>query len=154
MITPIGEGLPQPHLLVLLRTGELTIYQAISSSDTEWPENTTRSVTLQVRFAKITSRAFEPRQTEVTIPDRPSITEQRRVLRQLVPFQTSPSPEVTLNGVFFTGEQPCWIVGSAKDGVKIHTCSYTIVHSFTACSLWDSKADFLMCTDEVRILCR
>lgn len=59
-------------------------------------------------------------------------------------------PETALSGVFLTGDQPCWIIGTDKSGLKIHSCGYQVVNAFTTCSLWDNSGDFLMHTEEVR----
>ncbi|KAI5121116.1 hypothetical protein M0805_002789 [Coniferiporia weirii] len=146
-LAQIGEASPQPHLIVLLRCGQMAIYQAISIEKPEWPDSTSRSATLQLNFVKMGYRTFEPRQNEAT-EKLSLISEQRRALRNLVPFTTSPTPESALSGVFVTGDQPVWIVGTDKEGLRIHSCGYQVVNSFTTCSIWDSKGDFLMHTDE------
>jgi cleavage and polyadenylation specificity factor subunit 1 len=61
-------------------------------------------------------------------------------------------PDVSLAGVFFTGDRPHWILGTDRGGVKLVPCVHPVVHSFTTCSVWDSKSDFLLYTDEVREL--
>ena len=77
------------------------------------------------------------------------IAEQKRISRNFVPFVTSPTPGVTFSGVFFTGDRPNWILAGNKSGVQIYPSGHSVVHAFTACSLWDSKGDFLLYTDEV-----
>lgn len=149
LMTPIGEDLPQPHLVVLMRSGQMVVYQAVACDNPEWPDETSRNASLRLRFVKLASQYFEPRQNESV--ERSLINEQRRIVRQLIPFQTSPSPDVTLHGVFFTGDQPRWIISTAKGGVKFHSCNYAVVNAFTPCSVWESKGDFLMYTDEVRL---
>lgn len=107
-----------------------------------------RSSFLAVKFVKIASRAFEirrPDETEKTV-----LTEHKRISRTLVPFVTSPSPGINYSGVFFTGDRPSWILATNKSGVKIIPSGHGVVHSFTTCSLWDSKGDFLLYSDEVR----
>ncbi|THH10614.1 hypothetical protein EW145_g1206 [Phellinidium pouzarii] len=143
----IGETSPQPHLIVLLRCGQMAIYQATAIEKPDWPVSTSRTATLQLNFVKRGYRTFEPRPTEVT--EKSSlISEQRRALRSLISFTTSPTPESALSGVFVTGDQPIWIIGTDKEGLRIHSCGYQVVNSFTACSIWDSRGDFLMHTDE------
>ena len=135
---------------VLLKCGQFATYQAVSTKP-EWPEEgTSRLNTLALRFAKVASRYFEPRQNDLT--EKSVLLEQRKTLRTFIPFTTSPTPNETLSGVFFTGDQPCWILATAKAGVQIHSCSYGTVNSFTTCSMWDSKGDFLLYTDEVILL--
>ena len=166
MLAPLGDLHPQPHLMVrscgfiievlphgyfqvLLRCGQFAVYQAIPDEKLEWPPENKRATALRLTFAKKASRAFEPRQ-EVT--EKSTLSEQRRILRILIAFETWPTRDRSLQGVFFTGDQPCWILATAKDGVKIHSCGYAVVNSFTSCSIWDSKNDFLLYTDEVRAL--
>ncbi|KAI6021714.1 CPSF A subunit region-domain-containing protein [Pisolithus microcarpus] len=60
-------------------------------------------------------------------PKKTVLAEQKRISRVFVPFVTSPNPSQTLFGVFFTGDR---------------------LHAFTACSLWDSKSEFLVYSDE------
>ena len=79
------------------------------------------------------------------------IAEQKRISRNFVPFVTSPTPGVTFSGVFFTGDRPNWILAGNKSGVQIYPSGHSVVHAFAACSLWDSKSDFLLYTDEVWI---
>ena len=66
-----------------------------------------------------------------------------------MPFVTSPAPGATLAGVFFTGDRPSWIVRTDRAGLRVHPSGHAVVHAFTACSLWGSRSDFLMYSDEV-----
>lgn len=127
----------------------MAIYEAIATEAAPRTENSSRSVTLLVQFAKVASRNFEVRHNEEI--EKTILPEHKRSSRLLIPFVASPGPEKMLTGVFFTGDQPCWILATDKGGVKIHSCGYSIVHSFTACSIWESKSEFLMYTDEVII---
>ncbi|KLO09211.1 cleavage factor protein [Schizopora paradoxa] len=131
-MAPLGDTHPQPHLMVLLRCGQFAVYQAIPDDKMIWPDSSSRSSSLSLKFSKVMSRAFEPRK-EVT--EKSTLSEQRRILRTLVPFTTSPSADCSISGVFFTGDQPCWIFASSKDGVRIHTCGYAV-------------GDFFLYTDE------
>lgn len=80
------------------------------------------------------------------------LAEQRRISRNLIPFVTSPTPGKTFSGVFLTGDRPSWILATDKGGIRIHASGHSVVHAFTACSLWESKGDFLLYADEVRTL--
>ncbi|KAL5476911.1 CFT1 [Sanghuangporus weigelae] len=146
-VAQIGESSPSPHLIVMLRCGQMAVFQAVPVEKTEFPASSSRNASLKLKFVKMATRLFEPRQNE---PAEKSsiIAEQRRALRNLIPFTTSPNPEVCLSGVFVTGDEPCWIVSTDKEGLRIHSCGFQIVNSFTSCSIWDSKSDFLMHTDE------
>src|ERR1700733_9634313 len=55
----------------------------------------------------------------------------------------------TLSGVFFTGDRPSWILATDKSGVQLYPSGHAVVHAFTPCSLWESKGDFLLYSDEV-----
>ena len=80
------------------------------------------------------------------------IAEQKRISRMFVPFFTSPTPNTTYSGVFFTGDRPNWIMASNKSGVQIYPSGHSVVHAFTACSLWESNGDFLLYTEEVCVV--
>lgn len=96
---------------------------------------------------KTVTRAFDIQQTEEV--EKSVLAEQKRISRQLIPFVTSPVPERTFSGVFLTGDRPCWILSTDKGGVKVMPSGHQVVHAFTACSLWESKGDFLLYSDEV-----
>jgi cleavage and polyadenylation specificity factor subunit 1 len=102
---------------------------------------------LSVKFAKAFSNAFElqhPEEQETS-----ALAEHRRISRQFIPFTTSPAPDKTLSGVFLTGENPSWIVQTDKSSVRTIPSGHAVVHAFTATSLWGSKGDFLLYSDEV-----
>ncbi|TDL22024.1 hypothetical protein BD410DRAFT_828742 [Rickenella mellea] len=146
MVAPMGESNPKPYLLIFLRCGVVAIYEAVRSGPAPRVDGAGRANTLLVQFAKVHSRTFEVRSTDEA--EKTVLLEHKRISRNLIPFVTSPHPQQTLSGVFFTGDQPCWILGTDKGGIKIHPCGYSVVHSFTACSIWESRGDFLMYTDE------
>jgi cleavage and polyadenylation specificity factor subunit 1 len=102
---------------------------------------------LLVKFVKIASKTFEIQRAEET--EKTVLTEHKRILRQLIPFVTSPVQGSSFSGVFFTGDRPSWILATDKSGIRIHPSGHAVVHSFTTCSLWESQADFLLYTDEV-----
>ena len=139
---------------MMLRCGQLAIYQAILTDKPGWPDSGSRN-SLGVKFIKVMSRLFEARQTEPA--EKTSIiAEQRRALRSLIPFTTTPSSSsegeaCSINGIFVTGDEPTWIVASDKSGLKAHPSCWNSVNSLAACSIWDSKSDFLMHTDEVSL---
>jgi cleavage and polyadenylation specificity factor subunit 1 len=133
---------------IFLRSGYLAIYEI---HPTRYPADVDlsgRSMVLLAKFVKATSRFFDIQQVEDT--GKTIVAEVKRAQRALVPFATSPAPDTTLSGVFFTGDRPCWVVATDKGGLQIHPSSHAIVHAFTPCSLWESKGDFLMYTEEVR----
>ncbi|KIP11832.1 hypothetical protein PHLGIDRAFT_98931 [Phlebiopsis gigantea 11061_1 CR5-6] len=146
LITPLGESSPKLYLLVFLRCGLFAIYEALPvPASTEAPPST-RSSTLFVKFVKVVTRAFDIQQSEEV--EKSVLAEQKRISRQLIPFVTSPAPGRTFSGAFLTGDRPCWILSTDKGGVKIMPSGHSVVHAFTACSLWESKGDFLLYSEE------
>lgn len=101
-------------------------------------------------FAKTASIAFEIQRQEEA--EKSILAEQKRISRNFVPFVTTPASGTTYTGVFFTGDRPNWILAGNKSGVQIYPSGHSVVHAFTACSLWESKGDFLLYTEEVRAL--
>ncbi|TFY69793.1 hypothetical protein EVG20_g3009 [Dentipellis fragilis] len=137
---------PQGVMEVFLRSGQLAIYEAISSEIPNEPIPASRASVLKVRFAKVLSRAFDIQHAEEQ--EKSVLAEHKRISRQLIPFVTSPTPDTTFSGVFLTGDWPSWILATDKAGIKVHPSGHAVVHAFTACSLWDSKADFLLYSEE------
>ncbi|KAF8816784.1 hypothetical protein BYT27DRAFT_7181242 [Phlegmacium glaucopus] len=146
LLAPIGETSPRPHLCVFLRSGQLTIYELVPSGQPVEYLEKVRPSHLKIIFVKIASMAFEIQRQEEG--EKSIIAEQKRISRNFIPFVTSPSPGVTFSGVFFTGDRPNWILAGNKSGVQIYPSGHSVVHAFAACSLWDSKGDFLLYTDE------
>lgn len=133
---------------VFLRSGQLTIYEAFPlGQNPETPANP-RATTLQIKFAKIASKTFEIQRPEENEKSH-ILAEQKKVNRLFIPFVTSPMPGITYSGVFFTGDRPHWILATDRGGVQLYPSGHNVVHAFTSCSLWDSRGDFLMYTEEV-----
>ncbi|EPQ53745.1 hypothetical protein GLOTRDRAFT_107026 [Gloeophyllum trabeum ATCC 11539] len=145
LMAPLGESSPKPHLFVFLRSGILTVYEAFQLDQAPVEQSATRA-SLMVQFVKVASRAFDIQRAEET--EKTILAEQKKILRQLIPFVTSPSSGVVYSGVFFTGDHPSWILATDKSGVRIHSSGHNVVHAFTSCSLWESKGDFLLYSDE------
>ncbi|GJE96309.1 CPSF A subunit region-domain-containing protein [Phanerochaete sordida] len=146
VIASLGETSPKPYLLVFLRCGLFTIYEALPTTAATDPLPPTRTSTLCVKFVKTVTRAFDIQQTDEV--EKSVLAEQKRISRQLIPFVTSPAPGRTFSGVFLTGDRPCWILSTDKGGVKVMPSGHQVVHAFTSCSLWESKGDFLLYSDE------
>jgi len=108
----------------------------------------TRPVLLLVKFVKAASRAFDIQLSDET--EKSILAEQKKISRQLIPFFTSPRRGANYSGVFLTGDRPSWILSTDKGGVRIIPSGYSVVHAFTACSIWESKGDFLLYSEEVR----
>lgn len=135
--------LPPPQ--VLLRSGHMAVYETVlTPPSSESPRDTY----LAAEFVKVASATFDKIEEE---KEKSAIAELRKISRQLIPFTTSPSPSTTMSGVFFTGDRPCWIVRTDKGGTRIHASGHHVVNAFTTCSLWESRNDFLMYSDEVRL---
>ncbi|KAJ7164986.1 CPSF A subunit region-domain-containing protein [Mycena filopes] len=146
LIAPLGESSPKPHLFVFLRSGSLAIYDAVPGGISEERPSSKRDSTLNIKFVKVLSKSFEiqrPDEAEKSI-----LAEQKRISRQFIPFVTSRPGGQSMTGVFFTGDRPSWILATNKSCVKIHPSGHSVVHAFTACSLWDSKGDFLLYSEE------
>ena len=136
---------------MFLRSGLFAIYEAVPTRAALEPAPPTRPSTLQLKFVNVATRAFDIQQAEEV--EKSVLAEQKRISRQLIPFVTSPVPGKSFSGVFLTGDCPCWILVTDKGGVKIFPSGHSVVHAFTACSLWESKGDFLIYSDEVRAAC-
>ncbi|KIM69381.1 hypothetical protein SCLCIDRAFT_1207782 [Scleroderma citrinum Foug A] len=148
VVAPLGESAPRPHLLIFTRGGCVSIYEALPSHaaiDVSTSPNG-RSSFLKIKFNKIVTKNFELSRQEEN--EKTVLAEQKRISRVFVPFVTSPSPGQTLSGIFFTGDRPSWIIGTDKGGVNVYPSGHAVVHAFTACSLWDSKAEFLVYSEE------
>lgn len=137
-----------------MRSGNMAIYEAsLAPAPTEQasplPPNS-RTSFLKVKFHKVVSKTFEIQRIEET--EKTVLAEHKKISRTFVPFVTSPNTECTLSGVFFTGDRPCWIIATDKGGLRVVPSGHSVVHAFTACSLWESKGDFLLYSDEVCVL--
>ncbi|EMD34631.1 hypothetical protein CERSUDRAFT_116804 [Gelatoporia subvermispora B] len=147
VVAPLGESSPRPYLTVFLRSGQLAVYETIPVAPPADPLPNSRSCTILVRFRKVLSKAFDIQQQNEEV-EKSVLAEQKRISRLLIPFVTSPNPGQTLSGVFFTGDRPCWILSTDKGGVKVFPSGHSVVHAFTASSVWESKSDFLLYSEE------
>ncbi|TFK39321.1 CPSF A subunit region-domain-containing protein [Crucibulum laeve] len=146
LLTPIGENSPSPHLCVFLRSGQLAIYEALPAGNMLESPSIVRATTLKIKFVKVASRTFEIQRNEEG--EKSIIAEQKKASRTFVPFITTPPSGSTYSGVFFTGDNSQWILATDKSGIQVYPSGYATVHSFTPCSLWESKGDFLLYTEE------
>ncbi|KDQ53751.1 hypothetical protein JAAARDRAFT_136615 [Jaapia argillacea MUCL 33604] len=146
LLAPLGQSSPRPHLVVFLRCGLLGIYETLRCDGSSDAVGNTRPSQLLVRFVKTVSKVFDLQNLEEA--EKTVLAEQKKISRLLIPFTTSPTPGTTFSGVFFTGDRPCWILASDKSGARIHPSGHSVVHAFTACSVWESKGDFLLYSDE------
>ncbi|KAG6899927.1 hypothetical protein C0993_005229 [Termitomyces sp. T159_Od127] len=141
-----GQSLTFLATQVFLRSGQLTVYEAHAGGQGSEPPAIVRSSSLDIKFVKALSKAFEiqrPEEGEKSI-----LAEQKRVLRMFIPFVTTPTPGERYSGVFFTGDRPSWIISTDKYGLRLYPSGHNVVHAFTPCSLWDSKGDFLLYSEE------
>ncbi|KAH7107502.1 CPSF A subunit region-domain-containing protein [Auriculariales sp. MPI-PUGE-AT-0066] len=53
-----------------------------------------------------------------------------------------------LHGVFITGNEPVWVYATNHSAVKCTHATNAIVHSFSPCSVWGKRGQFLLYTDE------
>ncbi|KAJ3757844.1 CPSF A subunit region-domain-containing protein [Lentinula raphanica] len=144
LVAPLGETRPELHLFVLLRSGQLAIYQAIPTRVSPHPssvlENGTDSTApriahLQIAFVKVFSKTFELQTSNIAGAGSG-------------PFRHKQN---TYSGVFFTGENPSWIISTDRGGVHMYPSGHAYVLAFTACpvnSSRDSRGEFLIYSDE------
>jgi len=155
----LGSNLSYPQQ-VFLRCGQLTVYEICPltgplplqphqepSSEKSREVEKTRSTHLDLVFVKVSSIAFEIHRQDEN--EKSILAEHKRIFRTFVPFVTTPEPGVTYSGVFLTGDRPNWILAGNQSGLQIYPSGHSVVHAFTPCSLWESKAEFLMYTEEV-----
>ncbi|PCH44667.1 hypothetical protein WOLCODRAFT_77692 [Wolfiporia cocos MD-104 SS10] len=147
MIAPLGESSPRLHLMLFLRSGRLAIYEAVPSAIPSEPLPSARTCTLLVRFVKVASKAFDIQPPEEAT-EKSVLAEVKRISRLLIPFVSSPASGQTYFGVFFTGDRPHWILSTDKGGVRVFPSGHSVVHAFTPSSVWESKGDFLLYSEE------
>jgi cleavage and polyadenylation specificity factor subunit 1 len=120
---------------MLLRCGQVLVYRIVATSSM-FIEGT-RESTLQIAFVRVLSTLLEPAPLELL--DKRGAPAQRH----LIPFTAA------LSGVFLTGNRPIWICATNQSPVRITPAASTVVHAFAACSVWGSRTEFLVHTDEV-----
>lgn len=135
---------------MFLRSGQLAVYETVPTTILNDPLTAARPILLLLKFVRVASQAFDIQRSEET--EKSILAEQRKISRQLLPFVTSPVPGTNYSGVFLTGDRPCWILSTDKGAVKIFPSGNSVVHAFTACSVWESKGDFLVYSEEVACL--
>ncbi|KAL0578769.1 mRNA cleavage and polyadenylation factor subunit [Marasmius crinis-equi] len=150
ILAPLGESRPKPHLFVLLRSGHAAVYQLLPADTSILdPAITPRAFHVNIKFVKALGKKFD-----ISRPEEGAqgiIAEQKRIVRHFIPFTTKPvNSSSTYSGVFFTGENPSWILGTDKGGLKLFPSGHNVVHAFTMCSMWESKGDFMVYSDEAR----
>ncbi|KAF5309321.1 hypothetical protein D9611_014402 [Ephemerocybe angulata] len=147
VLAPLGEGDVKPHLCVFLRSGQLSVYQAMPLGQvdpTTGPE-ARRPSHLDIKFVKAASIAFEISRPEEEVSG--VLAEHKKIPRVFVPFSTTAPTGAGYCGVFLTGDRPNWIFGTDRGGVKIFPSGHAVVNAFTACSMWE-RGDFLMYTED------
>ncbi|KAK7059173.1 mRNA cleavage and polyadenylation factor subunit [Paramarasmius palmivorus] len=147
-LAPAGESKPQPHLFVLLRSGHMAVYHALPAGSASLlePPAEPRAAHIDIKFVKVLGKCFEISRPETGAQG--ILAEQKRIIRNFIPFATMSPSGRTFSGVFFTGDNPSWILATDKGGVHLYPSGHTVVHAFTPCSLWESKAEFLVYSDE------
>jgi cleavage and polyadenylation specificity factor subunit 1 len=146
-------SLSDPHpRQVFLRSGHLAVYEALPAALEPPPEHPdARATFLSVRFAKQLACVFDITRGPEDGAGVSVLAEQRRISRQLIPFVSTPPGGKRVAGVFFTGDRPSWVLRTDKGGLRVHPSGHAVVHAFTACSLWGSKSEFLVYSDEARL---
>lgn len=103
-----------------------------------------RESSLLIQFTKILSKSLD----SFDDLEQGASHENKRIQRRLIPFKTQSKSHDSLNGVFFTGDRPHWIIDTNRGGIRLFPSGHPVVHAFTTCSIWGSKSDFLLYTDE------
>ncbi|GJJ10703.1 hypothetical protein Clacol_004930 [Clathrus columnatus] len=143
VIAPIGESDPSLHLVIYLRCAQLAIYKIHATSvPIEFPSH--RESSLLIQCTKILSKSLD----SFDEAEQAASHESKRIQRRLIPFKTQTNSLRSLDGVFFTGDRPHWIIGTNRGGIVLFPSGHPVVHAFTTCSIWGSKNDFLLYTDE------
>lgn len=167
---------------ILLRSGSLAVYRAVALDPASSPNPEDASVIgragyLDIQFVKVLQQNFNTvDDTSAAITNstgRPGIlAEQKKIVRTFVPFKTTvpiattsampfrgsdPAVEQTqeLAGVFFTGDNSCWFLGTDKAGLNAYKTSWSAVSAFTPSDLLATGSDvgrqFLVYSEEVRL---
>lgn len=133
-----------------MRSGQLTIYDLLPlGTQTPSSETLHRPASVSIKFVKSFTKTYDVSRAEDL--EQPSVlAEHRKISRLLIPFTTSTSNyNLTYFGVFLSGDTPTWILHTDVGGLMTHPSGHNVVHAFTTCSLWQSKGDFLMYTEDV-----
>lgn len=187
---------------MLLRSGQLAIYQAIpapapplhstavetlhgieptSPTIAATPSTpNSRLVHLRIAFVKVLSKTFELQNSNIAgagngpggvgsmgSASGSALADQKKFTRMFLPFVTpnvsssltipqnkQKKGTATYSGVFFTGENPSWIISTDRGGVHLYPSGHAVVHAFTACPVLTSRdprigGEFLIYSDEV-----
>lgn len=115
-------------------------------SSVDQPE---RSFTLNVQFVKVLAKKFESPTSADGLVSASILADRRSASRTLIPFTTTCMDGRLVSGLFLTGDRPRWFLKSDKSELVSLACDYSVVYSFSPCSMWDGPANFLMNTEEV-----
>ncbi|KAG8744304.1 mRNA cleavage and polyadenylation factor subunit [Ceratobasidium sp. 414] len=143
LVAPIGVTRPKPHLIVLTKSGILAVYEPVALP-TPVESETTPPARLRdqlcVQFVKIFSRILPSHSQDTPDP-------KRVAGRTLTPFTTT-YQSTTFSGVFATGDHPFWLLKTDVSGLRMHSCTSQFVNSFTPCSIFGEKGEYLLHSDE------
>jgi cleavage and polyadenylation specificity factor subunit 1 len=131
-------------LQVLTKSGILAVYEPVAlpapiESDSA-PSARLRDQ-LSVQFVKVFSRILPLHSQDAHDP-------KRIAGRTFVPFITT-HKSTPMSGVFATGDHPFWLVKTDVSAVRMHSCASQYVNSFTPCSIFGEKGEYLLHSDEV-----
>ncbi|QRV81748.1 cleavage and polyadenylation specificity factor protein [Ceratobasidium sp. AG-Ba] len=143
LVAPIGVTRPKPHLFVLTKSGILAIYEPVAlptpvESEPTPPARLRDQLTIQ--FVKVFTRILPFHSHEIPDP-------KRVAGRNLVPFTTT-YQSTALSGVFITGDHPSWLLKTDVSAIRLHPCGSQFVNSFTPCSIFGEKGEYLLHSDE------
>jgi len=113
-----------------------------------------REFPLQVQFVKVSARSLDVQgqeEDQPVIPQAPA-ADRKIARRHLIPFSTARDEMPGIQGVFLTGDRPSWFTKTNQSHLAAIPSSYNSVHAFTSCPTVEGPNDFLMYTEEVRMV--
>ncbi|KAH8830152.1 CPSF A subunit region-domain-containing protein [Flagelloscypha sp. PMI_526] len=147
LVAPVGDcGSKSLCLFVLLKSGHFAAYNIAPAPPSPPESHSPRTITIPILFVKAFSRAFELQRLTEDQMQSAIIVETKKIVRSFISFETLDQS----SGVFFTGENPHWILKNSEVGaLRMIPSGHTLVHAFSPCTLWGSKrTDFLLYSDE------
>ena len=134
----------------MFKTGILAVYRAVSGTSVV----NLREFPLQIQFVKVFARSLDVQgqeEDQPAIPQAPA-ADRKIARRHLIPFSTARDETPGLQGVFLTGDRPSWFTKTNQSHLTAIPSSYNSVHAFTSCPTVEGPNDFLMYTEEVRVI--
>ncbi|KAG9018279.1 mRNA cleavage and polyadenylation factor subunit [Tulasnella sp. 427] len=130
-IAPVGEGLLTKYYLILLTKQRIIVaYEMLPSLNASGSSNPLRLIKV---FTQILQRGHP------------------QTVQELKPFELMAGDSL-IRGVFCTGEEPFWLLSRNWSPLRLYPATNSTVHSFTPCSMFANKGDYLVHSDEGAVL--